>query len=308
MYASYQVIHQYETENGVSPTGLYFNKLMSLLHRDLRNRGHDLKLPHCWYQYGDEVVRSWMPEQIVWSHDAVDRTVVSWAGPKPHRQVGKGLESEIHGTVVELGARYKDIEKAVDAVYSYAPFPFQKQFRKARQLYGSGANKIIAAKSPELISKAVVDAFKVFPTKEFPEPANYARLVSAATTAVLDEAPQRLQLVNDLCEKYWNFFCYHLRLHLKGHENVPGEALDIWSQKLAPERANYELDLQLHLTQAMSAVPSLKEQDQFIPWVSASQYTKEQVARILKEAGPAFEGLDKFTKAARRGYGKTFAA
>lgn len=309
VYASHEVIHQYQAKHKAMASGLYFNKHMSLLHRELLNRGHDLKLPHCWYQFGDEVVRAWMPEQIVWYNDSPIGTQVSWAGPTPHKQAGKGIDSEIKEVVSELSARYgTNIDKTVDAVYSYAPFDFQRKFRQTRQLYGHGANHQVAVSSPEVIHKALRNAFKLFPKKDFPDPANYAPLVADASSALLEETPQKLQLVNDLCEKFWNYFCYHLRLHPKGHENVPNEALEIWGQKLAPERANYELDLQLHLSQAFEAVPSLKDKDDFIPWVPATQYSKAQTAAILKGFDGAFEGLDVFAKQVRKGYGKTHAA
>lgn len=53
--ASYLVIEEHRRLTGQYPSGLYFNKAMCLLYRNLKKANLNLELPHCWYRYGDEV-------------------------------------------------------------------------------------------------------------------------------------------------------------------------------------------------------------------------------------------------------------
>ena len=57
-YACRVFIEGHEGSVGCSPSGVMFNKFMTLLYRDIRRTlGVDIRLPHCWYRWGDEVVR-----------------------------------------------------------------------------------------------------------------------------------------------------------------------------------------------------------------------------------------------------------
>ena len=50
-YACQVFIGGHEGSVGCSPTGVMFNKFMTLLYQDIRRtRGVDSSLPHCWYR------------------------------------------------------------------------------------------------------------------------------------------------------------------------------------------------------------------------------------------------------------------
>lgn len=83
--ASYLAIEACQDRFENPPRGLYFNKVLSLLHRQFQDLGVDIGLPHCWYRYGDEVVRYEMPSPLVWDHEATDKTTVLWDGDPPPR-------------------------------------------------------------------------------------------------------------------------------------------------------------------------------------------------------------------------------
>ena len=52
-YACQVFIGGHEGSVGCSPTGVMFNKFMTLLYRDIRKTlGVDISLPHCWYRWG----------------------------------------------------------------------------------------------------------------------------------------------------------------------------------------------------------------------------------------------------------------
>lgn len=52
-YACRVFIEGHEGSVGCSPSGVMFNKFMTLLYRDVRRTlGVDIRLPHCWYRWG----------------------------------------------------------------------------------------------------------------------------------------------------------------------------------------------------------------------------------------------------------------
>ena len=65
---SYLFLKKYREKTGTDSSGVLFNKYMTLLNRALLYKGVDMHLPHCWYRWGDEVVRYCLPF-IDWNHD-----------------------------------------------------------------------------------------------------------------------------------------------------------------------------------------------------------------------------------------------
>ena len=65
-----RIITGYESRAGHSPSSLYFNKVITLLHREIGKDGLSLNLPHCWYRWGDEVARVLMPHNVRWEYDS----------------------------------------------------------------------------------------------------------------------------------------------------------------------------------------------------------------------------------------------
>ena len=118
-YASYEVINSYKEKKKRPPTGLYFNKIMSLLNQRLRKKEVELGLPHYWYRYGDQVHRYSMPSNLVWNHEEPTRTKVEWRDT----EILKDREWPyylIEDIVKELTEKYADNEyEAVRAVYKY---------------------------------------------------------------------------------------------------------------------------------------------------------------------------------------------
>ena len=52
-YACRAFIEGHEGSVGCSPSGVMFNKFMTLLYRDVRRTlGVDIRLPYCWYRWG----------------------------------------------------------------------------------------------------------------------------------------------------------------------------------------------------------------------------------------------------------------
>lgn len=304
-FAAYEVVTRYQKATGDSPGGAYFNKLMSVLHRTLKAEGRDLRLPHCWYRYGDEVVRSWMPSPIVWDQESPQVTSVSWLGQAPDCAPNVAKEISIH--VDKLTAQYAGeggLERAIADVYSYAPFDFQREFRHLRTLFRETRNAAqpLASLGPTVLAPQAERAFRAFPSREFPGVAAYADEVASVVVHLLRDRPRELQLTNEIAEKFWEFFCYHLRLHPNGHENVPPEALQIWEETLPSEKQRFEIVLGGHLAQAAELLPDIVRQAGVASRIRHPETADAEFERLLAEVSPALEGLGEFSERAKRGY------
>ncbi len=59
--AAYIFIDTFSRRIGKSVPGPLFNRYMVLLSRKPAARGTGMRLPHCWYRWGDEALRDAMP-------------------------------------------------------------------------------------------------------------------------------------------------------------------------------------------------------------------------------------------------------
>jgi hypothetical protein len=80
---------------------------------------------------------------------------------------------------------------------------------------------------------------KEFPQKDFKQIIDEKNKFEAVFKIGLKNNASERDLY-DLAELFWFFFCYHLRVHKKGHENVPKETLNIWAEKIPWETMKIE--------------------------------------------------------------------
>ncbi len=238
--ASYFIIKKFKDVKGTDPSGLYFNKIMFLTYKSLRNK-INLKLPHCWYRYGDEVIKSSMPTNVRWNHENPDKTKVFWKYIPPTMEDDGNIQL-IEKTIEELTEKYSDnVFEAVKDVYNHAPFEFQKRFLELREmLYGINNTFNWDATSLANISALVFEnAFNTFPVSNFPKLRRQKELTEKAIEIILNSPNPDFNLVKDFCISFWFQFCYHLRTHKKANENVPKEILTIWRGKIEFEDLKY---------------------------------------------------------------------
>ncbi len=239
-------LHDYEARNGDEATGVLFNKFMTLLHRRFSAEGFDMKLPHCWYRWGDEVVRYRMP-YLEWDHEFAAYTKVSWRGKYPNYGLDDPTVDKISQYSKEFIDRYsgrEGAELAIDEVYEEAPFEFQNEYRKLREnlkIYrreGSYVNNYGA-----LVDALFTSAMSKFPQKGFIKIREERMDFEEVFRLALSKGAAPSQLFRQ-AEDFWFFFCYHLRLNKKCHENVPRSTLDVWAERIPWETELFRRKLQ----------------------------------------------------------------
>ena len=255
--ASFIFLDEYRSKNRDDPSGIIYNKFMTLLNSELKKDRIDLRLPHCWYRWGDEVVRYHMP-YLQWNHDDPRYTTVGWRGKCPRYDVSDPVVLKIEEFAGRFISEYsgpEGAEMAIDRVYGDAPFVFQNDYRKLRESLKITKNRV----PPDKYVRSMVMPLFERAMNTFPE--DFSAI--ADTKKDFEEVfriaagnKTKIRKLFEMAEDFWFFFCYHLRLHPKCHENVPRSTLDIWEETISWESEIYEHNLQNSVREFYTGSPS----------------------------------------------------
>lgn len=243
--ASFIFMDAFEKKYDDNPTGIAYNKYITLLHRELKAEGIDIGLSHCWYRWGDAVVRYNLPF-IDWTHDDLDVTKVSFRGREPFIDDKDPIvtrSKEFANSFIQDYSNDLDgVERMIDEVYSDAPFPFQNDYRKLRESLKISRHNASYSNFNDYIISLLDQSISVFP-KEFSvinkqKDEFYNVFKEAAGNGVDRES------LFDMAENFWFFFCYYLRVNNRCHENVNRETLNIWRNRIPDENGRFESSIQ----------------------------------------------------------------
>ena len=291
-YAASKVIDTAADKETGLADGIYFHKIMSLLQNDLAHTEADLNLPHCWYFYGDEVVRSAMPYQLQWNHDDASLTRVGWRGrqdfsgvdPRQRMMVDSALEPYVE----EFPPGAEHINKLIDRVYSYAPFDFQRRYRSVKgEVYDiSGSTIVFEEYAPRLLRPTVRDTLSSFPSSEtlFAPVAGFLPVLRDSTDTLL-ESPRGVKPAYRLLVNFWEFFCYHLRTHPRANDSVPRETLEFWNGQLETRRLDFQGLLGKCLARWVTSYPSLESSDAIVSLLAEWEKSQREFEDLISDPG-----------------------
>ena len=298
-FVAYCVVRQFKKRTGRDPTGLYFNKAMSLINTKLKEEGYNLRLPHCWYRWGDEVVRYYMPFELGWNHEDPPSTKVTWEGDVPRGMIDLRLQDKVKSLSDEMADQFssENLSEMVEQVYMNAPFDFQRLYKKVRDSFLSILRAEVAVENFN-ISKLIPqleEAIAAFPEdSEFDEIRAHLPAFKSLLMHVLSTENTDYSLANEISEEFWFWFCYFLRLHPRAHENIGKEALAIWSERLEVETDLYMRAFGEHVLRLFRAIPEISLDAELAPFVASEQEVEKESDKIMSEFEGEFDGLDTF--------------
>jgi hypothetical protein len=243
--ASYLFLEEYKRDRKKDAPGVMYNKFITLLHRDLKNGGRDIKLPHCWYRWGDIVVEYYVP-YIHWNHNRQGTTTVGWVGDKPSYNNNDEIIGLIKKNMAQFMARHKGFEgheTAKDDVYEEVPFEFQNKYKILMESLNKLRRNAPMNNPLEYIAGLFYPAMREFPENDFKSIIDVKRKFEAVFRSGLENDA----IISDLCdlaEFFWSFFSNHLRLNEECHENVKRETLNILREEIEWESMKIEHMLQ----------------------------------------------------------------
>lgn len=297
-YSAYSVIRDYESLKGSPPGGLYFNKSMSLINSRLKDKGTDMKLPHCWYRWGDEVVKYYMPRELLWDNEETAYTRVKWIGNIPDFPEIK-VKKEIDSIVSEISRRYSDYESLsqfIDLIYENAPFEFQRKYRHVREFFFHVRNSGLKMENPgrDLLLPQIAEAVEYIPEgKYFQEVKSFApSFIKFAKYAV--ESGEYLSELEEISEEFWFWFSYFLRLHPDAHENVDSVTLSIWERKLITETDIFYSNFRNHVLNLSKKNTSVRDDLELRPYLLEAELEEREDQGIFIEFKDAVDDLEAF--------------
>ncbi len=300
-YSSYKVIKSYEAEKGNSPGGIYFNKSMSLINSILKTQGIDMKLPHCWYRWGDEVVKYYMPYEIKWNNEEAAYTKVSWEGDTPDFPE-IGVKNKIDNIVSDILKKYSDygsLSDFIDLIYENAPFEFQRKYRYVREFFylAKEKNKSINEPVKDILLPQINDALQSFPedvhfntVREFiPAFKRYVEYFAVSKRKDYNE-------LEEVSEEFWFWFSYFLRLHPNAHENVSNETIMIWKEKLKSETENFYFNFTDHVLNISRDIKDVRHDEILGSYVIKAESEGTDYIALFADFRETVNELDEFLK------------
>ena len=173
-------------------------------------------------------------------------TRVSYMGCAPEVDSTDAIVVMIDGSADSFISRCSkegEAEVAVDGMCVAAPFEFQVRFGMLRESLGTSGSDPVSADCTDNVRTLFEDAMGCFPVAEFPEASPHAERFGAVFRAALDSGATAAVL-QEIAECFWTYFCHHLRLHERCHENVSVVTLGAWAEAIPAETTDYERTIQ----------------------------------------------------------------
>lgn len=280
-YASHLIIKEYESLKDEKPNGVFFNKIMSLLNKNIDS----FKLSHYWYRYGDQVCRQKMPTNLEWTNVELNETKVDWKYDTPEffkELEGHPIEEEIKSLVREYNDNFEDL---IDDVYSYAPYDFQRRFLELRKLF-YGANNAYNwdMESYKELSKPILeDTYDSFPIHDFKEIEQEYELVRTFMEAKLDSEDWKFKILEKISTNFWFLFCYHLRMNPKARENIPPDILHHWEESLSMDADRHRKSIADTIIKSIERDSSLLEYESINEFYKWRKEDKKETEKIIDE-------------------------
>jgi hypothetical protein len=142
--------------------------------------------------------------------------------------------------------------------------------------------------------EAMKASFEVFPAEEFPDITEQVGIVEHALEESFTSPAPDFPLITELSEEFWNWFCYFLRLHPNGHQNVPRETLEYWQDELEDRTRQFEHMLGDHLLRLSEENLALENDELFEPVIQKRRKELEEYKSLVDGIRDDFEGFDAF--------------
>lgn len=237
--AAFIFLNEYQYRFGRAPSARILNDFLIQLSQDLRARGCDIRLPHCWYRQGDEVAGSDLP-YINWDENQLDQTAVTYCDCRPTIPTADETVAAIRGYTVRFMADHPDSDEIrVDyrRICENAPYQFQSEYCEVLSVLDDAVGRS-SGEIGSLVRSLMDRAFSTFPPA-FQTMAPQVDEFRVVFTFAIEKQAKVAELM-DLAEYFWYFFCDHLRLDSRGHDCVSQETLEIWRSTLPLETARFE--------------------------------------------------------------------
>ncbi|MHB1709629.1 MAG: hypothetical protein ACYCT2_09170 [Thermoplasmataceae archaeon] len=301
-YSSMQLIHRVRQVYEVLPSGLYFNKGLSFINSEMKKKGYKIGLPHCWYRWGDEVVRYQMPSELSWTHEEASYTEVNWIGSPVTLQDEdrrKDMDKLIDRFVSDYPLKTDGtLELLLADHYDRAPFEFQRRYKVVRDMLFDRTISAGRSNNPSgnnLMLPLLQNAFESFPKEKLFKPVAdlipaFTELMKYLSSGYVEE----FKTVNEVSEEFWYWFCYFLRIHPAAHENVNESTLAFWRSELNGKTETFIRNFEDHVLSSSKKYEEISRNDLLSPYLEMANKRAISFAETLEGFDETMSDLDEF--------------
>lgn len=266
--ASYLFISKYADTYGIQPSVSLFNRFIILFNREAKDElGYDIRMPHCWYRWGDMFVGNEM-KYIRCNCGRDGKTTVSFCGQAPDMNADEvdSLAGEFADSFIrEHGS---DTDESMNEVYADAPFEFIIRYRELRDL-------LEKENDYERIRNVFDETMSSFPKEFDPISKHTTSFVTVFRECIVRRV--RIDCLSEIAVNYWGFFCRHLRMIC--NENISHETLGIWESKIDLENDRYESFIQNYAYEYCCG----SKDEHILKLLSDREKELDELKRILEE-------------------------
>jgi hypothetical protein len=237
----------------------HFNKMIFLIYESLKDEKIDLKLPYCWYKHGTLIhqqsfyTQVGRPLDFYITNDSSTRKI----SHIPKNDLESDIKDVIDAVVIKVVSKYKQtkhrfikgyIHQLLDDDYFYAPYEFQRIFKRHFEKYLTDFRTPVRKQIPrhisfdpdeiESINEYLNELIRTFPDDMEYLSETYQEWDDTARLCLDCDQDLFLNLVDD----FWAIFSKYLRI--SRFENIPEAEILRWRSKLSSaEFPEYENQL-----------------------------------------------------------------
>lgn len=228
----------------------HFNKMIFLIYESLKTDNIDLKLPYCWYKHGTLIHKQSFYSQVGLP---VDYYITNDNSTRSMSFIPKNnLESDIRDVidtvVITVVSKYKQtksrfkkgyINQLLDDDYSFAPYEFQRVFKRHFEKYLVEFRTPVRRQIPrhssfssddiEFINSYLDELIQTFPKDMECLSEIYQDWDDTVRISLDCDQDSFLKLVED----FWGIFSKNLRI--SHNENIPNLEIIHWTSRLSSE-------------------------------------------------------------------------
>ena len=248
-YSAEKLLHEANPKGKPYFKDTHFNKMIFLVYKSLKEQDIDIELPYCWYKHGTLIHRDTFYHRVGLPIDYyISRTNKNStrAFPRlPKSDLKSSIRRIIDEVVLTVISNFRKNDKyfikgyltpLLDADYAYAPYEFQRIFKRGFEKYlndfKTPARKQIprhlslSTHEVECINNYLDELICVFPD-DF-ETLKDGYLDWDDTVRICLDCDQDAFLKN--VDNFWEIFSKYLRI--SHYENIPPEHIENWKFKL----------------------------------------------------------------------------
>ena len=228
----------------------HFNKMIFLIYESLKKENIDLKLPYCWYKHGTLIHMGSFYNQVGLP---LNYYITKKKSTRKMTSISKNdldsdIKSIIDRVVIDVVSRYKKtkdsfkkgyINQLLDDDYKYAPYEFQRIFKRRFEKYLFDFKTPVRKQIPKHVSFSLSEVEQIneyldelmcyFPDQMECLNETYLDWDDTVRMSLDCEHDSFLKLVDE----FWDIFSKHLRI--VHYENIPNAEISRWESNLSVE-------------------------------------------------------------------------